>query len=68
MQIDYSRIKPFMEWEKQRRCINNLHLYYGEPCHVVCKCPNKHGPHVAHAISITNPQPKELKNEHVQFQ
>jgi hypothetical protein len=35
--------------------------------HVVCKCPNKHGPHVAHAISITNPQPKESKNEHVQF-
>jgi hypothetical protein len=55
MHIDKTKIKPLMKQEKQCQHINNLHLYYGKPSHVVCKCLNKHGPHVAHVISITNP-------------
>jgi hypothetical protein len=57
MQIDKTRIKPPMKQEKKCQHITNLHLYYGKLGHVY-KCPNKHGPHVAHAISITNPQPR----------
>jgi hypothetical protein len=54
-----------MKQEKRHQCTNNLCLYYGKLGHVVHKCPKKHGPHVAHVISITNPQLDELKNEHV---
>jgi hypothetical protein len=62
--IDKTRFKPFMKQEKQHQQINNLCLYCGKPSHVVCECPKKFGPHVAHAIFITNPQLEELRNEH----
>jgi hypothetical protein len=43
-------------------------LYCGEQGQVACECTKKHGPHATHTISIINPQPEELENEHVQFQ
>jgi hypothetical protein len=68
MQIDKIRFNPFIEQEKQCQHINSLCLYYGEPGHVVCECPKKSCPHVVCAISVTNPQPEKLGNEHVQSQ
>jgi hypothetical protein len=58
MQIDTIRFKPFTEHEKQRRHTNNVCLHCGEPSHIVHECPKNNGPHVADAISITNPQLK----------
>ncbi len=54
-----------MEQKKQHQRTNNLCLYYGKLGHVARECPKKCGPHVACTISITNPQLKESKNEHV---
>jgi hypothetical protein len=34
--------------------------------HVVHECPKKCGPHVTRTIFVTNPQPEELENTHVQ--
>jgi hypothetical protein len=65
MNIDNTRFKPFMKQEKQCQRTNNLYLYRGKPNHVVRECPKKCGPHATHVIFITNPQPKESKNEHV---
>jgi hypothetical protein len=65
MQIDKTIFKPFMEQKKQHQRTNNLCLYYGKLGHVARECPKKCGPHVACTISITNPQLKESKNEHV---
>ncbi len=67
MQIDKTRFKPLTKQEKQCQRTNNLCLYCGKPCHVACECVKKHGPHETHAIFVTNPQPEELKNKHVQF-
>jgi hypothetical protein len=66
MQIDKTRFKPLTKQEKQRQHTNNC-LYCGELGHVACECLKKHGPHETHAIFVTNPQPEELKNKHVQF-
>jgi hypothetical protein len=60
MQIDKIRFKPLT---KQRRIVEN-----GKSDHVTHECLKKHRPHAARAISITNPQPKESKNEHVKSQ
>jgi hypothetical protein len=46
---------------------NNFCLYCGKLGHVVCECLKKHGSHAAHATFVTNSQPKELENDHVQF-
>ncbi len=54
-----------MEQKKQRRHTNNLYLYCREPGHVVHECLKKRGSHATHAISVANPQPKELRNKHV---
>jgi hypothetical protein len=59
MQIDKTRFKPFTKQEKQHQRTNNLCLYCGEPCHIVCECLKKNGPHATCAISIINPQLKE---------
>jgi hypothetical protein len=65
MQIDRTRFKPLMKQEKQRQHTNNLCLYCGKLGRVACKCPKKCGSHVAHAISIPNPQLEKLKTKHV---
>jgi hypothetical protein len=57
-----------MEEDKQHQCSNNICLYYGELGHVACECLKERGQHVACAISITKPQLKESKSEHVQSQ
>jgi hypothetical protein len=44
----------------------NLCLYCGELSHVARECPKNCGPHVTRTNSITNPQPEESENEHVQ--
>ncbi len=56
-----------MEQKKYYQHTNNLCLYCGELGHVVRECSKKRGPHVAHATFVTNSQPKQSGNEHVQF-
>jgi hypothetical protein len=52
-----------MEQRKQCQHINNLCFHCGKLNHVAHECLKKHGPHVAHAIFVTNPQPGELRNK-----
>jgi hypothetical protein len=67
MHIDKTRFKPLMEQEKQHRGTKNLCLYYEKLGHVAHKCPNKHDPHVARTIFVTNPQLEESLVENVSF-
>jgi hypothetical protein len=66
LKVEYGQTKENLFETNNYLQTKNLHLYYGEPSHVARECPKKHGPHAAHAISVTNPQLKESKNEHVQ--
>ncbi len=68
MHIDKTRFKSLAKWEKQCQSTNNFCLYCGKPGPIICECPKKCGPHVAHVISITNSQLEESDNEHVQSQ
>ncbi|KAH6557144.1 hypothetical protein KP509_1Z131700 [Ceratopteris richardii] len=41
MQIDVTRFQPLTLEEKQRRRVNKLCLYCGNPGHIAINCPNK---------------------------
>jgi hypothetical protein len=64
MQIDAAKFKPLIEAEKLRRRINNLCVYYGNPGHIVCQCPQKL---VKLQVQVVE-TPQELENKNIQSQ
>jgi hypothetical protein len=64
MQINAAKFKPLIEAEKLHRRTNNLCLYYGNPGHIACQCPQKLVKLQVQAVET----PQELENKNIQSQ
>jgi len=65
MQIDQTWFKPFMEQEKQWRCVDKQCMHYGEPSHIATNYPKKQLSHTTQATFIHTPPIEDSKNEDV---
>jgi hypothetical protein len=61
MQIDTAKFKSLTKVEKLRRRTNNLCLYYGNPGHIACQCPQKLVKLQVQAMET----PQELENKNI---